>query len=232
VTPSAIDRDLIDQLRAGLRGAADPEKAAPMQAYMKSAMPFLGVSAVPLRATVRPIVAALRMTSQAAWLATVRAMWDEATHREERYAALELVAHRAYRPFRTLEALPLYRHLVLTGAWWDLVDVIATHHVGELLTKNPAPLKTTLLAWAKDPDMWIRRTAILSQNRRKHDTDLELLFGAIAPSIESKEFFLRKAIGWALRELAKSKPDVVRRYVAEHEAQLSGLSKREALKHL
>ncbi len=224
--------DLPALVRATLRAHADPAKAGPMQRYMKSTMPFLGVSAVPLRAEIKPLFDVYRLESPAAWRATVRALWDQATYREERYAALELCGHRYYRAFQDLDALPLYQHLIVTGAWWDLVDPIASHRIGHLLATYPAPLKTALLAWAKGDDLWLRRTAIIAQLRHEADTDLELLFAAIEPALASKEFFLRKAIGWALRELAKSQPEVVRQYVRTNEARLSGLSKREALKHL
>lgn len=223
---------LVAAVRQALRRAADPAKAPAMQAYMKSSMPYLGVSAVPLRATLKPLFEAHRLETAAAWEATVRALWDQATHREERYAAIELTGHRAYRGFQTPATVPLYQHLIVTGAWWDYVDVIASHRIGHLLVTHEAALKPILLRWAHGADHWLRRTAILSQLRRKADTDLELLFAAIEPSITEKDFFLRKGIGWALRELAKSKPEVVRDYVRANEARLSGLSKREALKHL
>lgn len=224
--------DLVPLIRAALRAHADPAKAPAMQSYMKSTMPFLGVSATPLRAAIKPILDAHRLDTQAAWCTAILALWDPATHREERYAALELSGHRYYRSFQDLETVPLYQHLIVTGAWWDLVDVIASHRIGDLLVKYPGPMTKTLLAWARGEDHWLRRTAIISQIRRKADTDLDLLFAAIEPSIADKDFFLRKGIGWALRELAKSQPEVVRTYVRENEARLSGLSKREALKHL
>jgi DNA alkylation repair enzyme len=106
------------------------------------------------------------------------------------------------------------------------------HRVGELLRLYPAETHVTLRKWAKLDDMWKRRSAILAQLGFNADTDLALLYACIQPSIREKKFFLRKAIGWALRQFAKTDAKEVRRYVAEHEAQLSPLSKREALKNL
>jgi 3-methyladenine DNA glycosylase AlkD len=208
-----------------------PERAAGMQAYMKSAMPYLGVTSVPLREVCRGAFAEWTLASFDDWRDTVRALWFEASFREERYAALELIGARQYRGFRTLEALPLYRELIVDGAWWDLVDGLATHEIGDLLRAYPAEMRPLLLEWSDGVDMWLRRTSIICQVGFKHTTDRELLYACIEPSMDSREFFLRKAIGWALREYAKSEPRAVLVYVEANAARLSGLSKREALKH-
>ena len=122
--------------------------------------------------------------------------------------------------------------MIVTGAWWDLVDEIATHRVGAILRAYPKEVRPIMLRWSKDNDMWKRRTSIICQTRSKEKADVTLLHACIEPSIDSKEFFLRKAIGWALREHARTDPRGVARWVRENEHRLSGLSKREALKHL
>ena len=122
--------------------------------------------------------------------------------------------------------------MIVTGAWWDYVDAIAAHQVGTVLRRHPGETKRLLRRWSRDPDLWRRRTAILAQLSFKADTDLRLLYDCIAPNLSDREFFIRKAIGWALRQYGWTNPEEVRRYVTEHEAELSPLSRREALKNL
>jgi 3-methyladenine DNA glycosylase AlkD len=215
-----------------LAEVADPGRAPAMQAYMKSTIPYWGVPSALMRQTCKAVFAEYPFASAEAWQKDVLAIFRGATHREERYAAIELSGDRRAKAFQTLDALPMYEELVVTGAWWDIVDTVAAHRLGPILVKEGAPMKRLMLRWAKDDDLWKRRSAILCQLTRKGATDLDLLYRAIEPSLASKEFFLRKAIGWALRQLAWTSPDEVRRYVREHEAALSPLSVREALKNL
>ncbi|HKA87680.1 MAG TPA: DNA alkylation repair protein [Haliangiales bacterium] len=218
-------------LRTAFAAAGDPARAEGGRAYLKSEMPLHGVGAIALRRICRAAFAGAAFADAGEFCGEVLAIWRGAKFREERYAAIELTGVRAARAFQTPAALPMYEEMIVTGAWWDLVDVLATRRVGGILAGHPARMKPTLLAWSRGADLWKRRTAILAQTRFKGATDLELLYASIAPSIESKEFFLRKAIGWALRELAWWNPVEARRYVAAH-PELSGLSKREALKNV
>jgi 3-methyladenine DNA glycosylase AlkD len=207
-----------------------------MQAYMKSAMPFRGVSAVPLRRVCRTVLDEHLLPDRATWERAVRLLWDEASYREERYAAVALTGHRHYRAFQDAATLDLYRHLVVTGAWWDLVDDIAVHRVGPILRSDPATVTPLMTTWAGDDDLWVRRTAVLCQLASKAGTDTTLLDDVLAANLEGslhgREFFIRKAVGWALREYAKTDPGWVLAFVDEHDAELSGLTRREALKHL
>ncbi|HLS26621.1 MAG TPA: DNA alkylation repair protein [Beutenbergiaceae bacterium] len=229
------DDDLIGAIRAGLAAAGDPERAAGQQRYMKSTMPFHGVRMGQVRRIVRAAVARHPLENGTQWEATIRELWDDAARREERYAATALARHPSARAYRTPEVLDLYRHLV-TGAWWDHVDEIAAHLVGEVLRFEPDAVEPVLRGWAEGEDMWLRRTAILAQLRSKDGTDTALLAHCLSTNLEGSrfgsEFFIRKAVGWALREYAKTDPDWVRRFVAEHCERLSGLSVREASKHL
>ena len=223
---------MIRAARKALREAADPVKAPIMQAYMKSAMPYLGVHVPQVKRVARTVFRAHILESFPEWRDTVLELWREARYREERYLAIELAGHSTYRTFRTLDALPMYEEMITSGAWWDFVDAIASHRLGELLRRHRAEMGAVLREWAKSDDMWKRRSAILAQLGFKADTDLKLLYDCIRPSIGEKEFFLRKAIGWALRQFAKTDAKEVSRYVGEHEGKLSPLSKREALKNL
>jgi 3-methyladenine DNA glycosylase AlkD len=219
-------------LRNSLRALAEPERAPAMQAYMKSEMPYLGVSAPRVKAACREVYASYAFESAELWRADVLSLWRAAKHREERYAAIALSGHRKADAFQNLAALPMYEEMIVTGAWWDYVDELAEHRIGPLLAAYPRPMRKTMLSWSRSADLWKRRSSIICQMFFREATDLELLFACIEPSLSSKEFFLRKAIGWALRQYAKHDPQTVLRYVKEHQAELSPLSQREALKHL
>ena len=203
---------------------------------MKSEMPYHGVASTPFKAVCREVFANY-VAKPESWSDDVLSIWREATFREERYAAIRLAAHKSAKKLQTPDVLPMYEEMIVTGAWWDYVDDLATHHVANLVITYPSDLKTAMRTWSKcstkEPGwMWKRRTSILCQLPLHGEMDLKLLYGCIEPSIESKEFFLRKAIGWALRDLAWHRPQEVIRYVKEKDAVLSGLSKREALKNI
>ncbi len=223
---------LIAAVRAGLAERGDPDRAAQQQRYMKSAMPFRGVPAPVLRSVVEPLIAAQPLPDRTQWETTVRILWDQAAYREERYAAQAMAGHRLYRGHQDPDALDLYEHLVVTGAWWDHVDVVAIHLIGPIQRTSRPALDDTLRTWSADPDLWRRRSAIIHQIGAGQATDRRLLVDCLLPNLEDREFFIRKAIGWALRQYARVDPVWVRSFVAEHEHRMSGLSRREALKHL
>jgi 3-methyladenine DNA glycosylase AlkD len=228
--------DLVRLVRDRIAGAADAERAPQMQAYMRSAMPYRGVTAVPLRALMKSALDEHPLPDRDTWESCIRELWDAADYREERYAAIAVASHRAYRPYQDPSVVPLYRHLVLSGAWWDLVDPVATRNIGGVLARHRDEVTPIVHEWAGDDDLWLRRTAIISQLHHKQDTDLDLLRDALEENLDGsrhgREFFVRKAVGWALRQHARIDPGWVRAFVAEHEGELSGLSRREALKHL
>ena len=227
-----VDVALIAAVGAALDARADPDRARAQQAYMKSVMPYRGLGASALRTVLRDVFAAHPIPERATWATTVRALWDQAAFREERYAAIALVRRPAYRTWATRRtAVPLLRHLIVTGAWWDYVDDLATHCVGPILAAHPAEA-SVMRAWAMDGDLWLRRTAILAQLHFGSDTDRRLLIDCIEPNLADREFFIRKAIGWALRQFARVDPDWVSSVVTAWGDRLSPLSRREALKHL
>ena len=227
---------VVDALRTAVAEVGDPARAPAMQAYLKSALPLRGASAPALRKAVRPVLDRHVLPDRPSWESAVRRLWDEAAYREEWYAAIALTGHRRYRTHQDPAALDLYRHLVETGAWWDVVDVLAGNRVGPILRADPVTVTPVMRAWAHDDHLWVRRTAILSQLGSKSATDTALLRDVLeanlAGSSHGHEFFVRKAVGWALRQYARTDPGWVRAFVDEHAADLSGLSRREALKHL
>jgi 3-methyladenine DNA glycosylase AlkD len=218
-------------MRAALAAAADPERAPRMQAYMKSKMPYRGIAAPDMRAISKRIFAAHPLTSCDEWRAEVLDLWRAARFREERYAAMELLGERRHKECKTPDVLSLYEELITTGAWWDYADEVA-HHVGNLLRSHPDQVRPAMRAWSTDKDMWKRRVSIICQISFKKDTDRDLLYANIEPNLADRNFFIRKAIGWALRSYAWTEPEEVARYVAANEARLSGLSRREALKNI
>jgi 3-methyladenine DNA glycosylase AlkD len=219
-------------IRRDLAEAANPVKAPQMQAYMKSAMPYRGVSAPALKRLCRNAFRAYPLDTAAAWSGVVLELWREATFREERYAAVLLTQARAYREFLTFSSVSMLEEMIVTGAWWDVVDTLAGDNLGQILRAEPRRMKPLMRRWARCPDMWKRRSAILCQLKFKRDTDLQLLYDCIEPNLPHKDFFIRKAIGWALRQYAWTDPKEVRRYVKGNKDRLSPLSVREALKNI
>src|ERR1019366_6134078 len=132
---------LLLDLRRELKSVAVAANAPGMQAYMKSEMPYHGDSAAAMPAAGRRVFAAHPIVSLAAWRRDALALWDGAPHREERYAAIEWTGDRRARAFQTLEALPMYEHMIVTGPWWDTVDALAKLRLGELLRREPKKMR-------------------------------------------------------------------------------------------
>ncbi|GAB2959460.1 DNA alkylation repair protein [Amycolatopsis acidiphila] len=218
-------------VRAALAAAGDPVKAPEMRRYMKSEMPFHGVPKPERQAVTRRLFAQYPLPDRDSFVGAARKLWQEAEFREERYVAIDLTGHRGYAQWQDSSLLPLHEEMIVTGAWWDYVDEIAVRRVGPILRGEPAVVDPVLRSWAVDADHWRRRTAIICQLGAKDGIDLGLLTFAIEASIVEGDFFLRKGIGWALRQHARLDPAWVRRFVDEHPG-LSPLSVREALKHL
>ncbi|MET0965619.1 MAG: DNA alkylation repair protein [Nakamurella sp.] len=225
---SAAD-ELVAEIRRELRAVADPVRAPQMQAYMKSAMPYLGIPVPVTRKLARKAAVARPPADLEELIRATTQLWRSAEFREELYAATALAGLRLASG--RLEMLPVYREMIVTGAWWDHVDAVS-HLVGAVLLAHPTELRALLGDWSTDPDRWLRRTSIISQLCFKDRTDTGLLAAVITPNLPDREFFVRKAIGWALRDYARTDPEWVRQFVELHSAQISPLSRREALKHL
>ncbi|WP_255769534.1 DNA alkylation repair protein [Pseudarthrobacter sulfonivorans] len=224
-----VNRDLITAIRTMLMERADPVRAAGAQAYMKSSVLSLGVRVPEVRRCVVAAAAAFPFESPKQLRASVLVLWREAQWREEKYAAIDLTGLRlaAKDPL----TLPVYEEIIRTGAWWDFVDGVSQRICALLLAQRPL-MTPVLLRWSTDDDFWIRRAAITSQLKAKSETDTGLLRTVLEANLADPELFIRKAIGWALREFAKTNPAWVRDFVSEHAAQLSPLSRKEALRHL
>jgi 3-methyladenine DNA glycosylase AlkD len=236
---------LVVEVRAALGKAADSVKARQMQAYMKSTMPYRGVSGTEQKAIWRKVFPAYSLSSREEWERVALTLWRDAAFREERYAAVALTGLRSFAAYRTMASVPMFEEMIVSGAWWDFVDAIAGRQLGDILRTDPRRMAKLMRRWARDRHLWKRRAAILCQLGFKRETDLTLLYDCIEPnladshstrkttsSLMAREFFIRKAIGWALRQYAWTDPREVKRYVKVNKARLSGLSVREALKNV
>jgi 3-methyladenine DNA glycosylase AlkD len=159
----------------------------------------------------------------------VLSLWS-LPHREEKYLAIGYAG--TFRKHVAFPQIDLFERMIVEGAWWDFVDELASRIVGKIVLEEQPLMRPVLERWIDHPDLWLRRSAILCQNRHKANTDEAMLFEFCLRRADEKEFFIRKAIGWALREYARTQPDEVRAFLAEHGHKLSGLSRREAAKHL
>lgn len=208
---------------------ADPEQAKPMAAYMKTTQPFFGIKKPERVPVYRRMKKQFPPKTQRAYLAAIKALWGR-PQRECQYAALEYAVH--FKDYVNYESMELYEQLIREGAWWDLVDILAAHLVGKVLLKDRERIEPILDNWIEDEDYWIRRTAILSQCRHKEKTNQEQLFSYCLKRAHEKEFFIRKAIGWALREYSYADPQAVKSFLLKNKSKLSGLSLREGAKGL
>lgn len=220
---------LVGLVARGLREGANPAKAASMAAYVKSDTPFYGAQKAVRAPVHRAAIRSFPPTDRSEYRQAVLALWNQ-PHREERYLAIDYA--RSFPKYVTVASIPLYRRMIVEGAWWDFVDSLAIHLVGQVLLAQRDATTPKVRAWIDDPDMWLRRSAIIGQIGHKQATDTDLLFDACARRMHETEFFIRKAIGWALRDYAKTDPSAVIAFVTEHRDALSGLSFREATKYL
>ncbi|GAA1858442.1 DNA alkylation repair protein [Asanoa iriomotensis] len=217
---------VLDRLTALFEADRDPERAVAMRAYMRDQFDFLGIMSPRQRALARQAVAGAPRPTERDLLDLADACWAR-PEREYQYFACDYL--RRHAGALSPDALPAVRRLITTKPWWDTVDVLAARVVGPMVTRDRA-LVAAMDDWSSDSDLWVIRTALLHQLFYKKDTDADRLFGYCRRQAGHTDFFIRKAIGWALREYAKTDPAAVRAFVEN--TVLSGLSRREALKNL
>ncbi len=227
VPASALADAVLARLTDAYPAAADPERAARSAAYLRGVAPFLGIPAPRRRELSRAVLYGTPRPAEADCAAVALRCW-ELPEREYHYFAVDFLRRHVRRCSSGL--LPVVRHLVVTSSWWDTVDALAAHVVGGLVAAEP-PLAAAMDEWIEDDDLWVARTALLHQLRFKDATDTGRLFGYCLRRADHRDFFIRKAVGWCLREYAKTDPAAVRSFVDAHRAELSPLSAREALKH-
>lgn len=220
--------EVMGRLSRTFEGARDPQRAAPMAAYMRHQFPFLGIPAPIQKALTREVLAGLGRPAEPDLAAVALACWAR-PEREYQYFACGWLRRHA----RACSAafIDTARHLIVTRSWWDTVDTLAAHLVGTLVAQHPQLVERTD-AWLPDSDRWLVRTAILHQLTYQEATDANRLFRYCAAQATHPDFFVRKAIGWALRQYARTDPAAVRAFVTTHHSRLANLTVREALKNL
>ena len=203
------------------------DNAIPMAKYMKNNFPFLGIKTPTRKELLKIFYKESGILKEPFHGELVLALW-ELEEREYQYAALDYIRRSLKKLDKT--DLPLMEKLITTKPWWDTVDMLAQHPVGTIALKYPEVIPETIEGWAFGNHLWLQRAALLFQLKYKERTDEELLYTFIKYHFASKEFFIQKAIGWALREYSKTNPESVRKFIANNE--LPKLSVREGSKYI
>ena len=219
--------EYIQNLRNLLLENGDTTTAEWSAAYMKDQFVFFGIKA-PLRRTIFKQFLTENAPPQYSDLPDlVWELWLE-PEREFQYFAIELLERR--KKEWTEDIIELFEKLIVTKSWWDSVDYISSALVGVYFKRFPHQIRLITEAWMDSGNMWLQRVSLIFQLTYRKNTDTELMFGYMRRLNHSKEFFIQKAIGWALRQHARTDADLVRHFVET--TQLAPLSKREALKHI
>jgi len=207
---------------------ADPAQAPAMKKYMRDQFEYLGIKTPESRALQKGFYINHGLPDITDLDAILRDLW-KLPQREFQYVAVGLLGR--FDKKLPPEFIDTIEYLITTKSWWDTVDGIAGGTVGIHFKRHPAVMEKYLTRWRRSNDFWLRRTTILFQLNYKAGTDFDLLCDLIRENLGSKEFFINKAIGWSLRQYARTDPDAVRKFVKETK-ELHPLSRREAMKHL
>lgn len=218
---------IIAEIRELFQDTANPADAQPMSDYMKNIAPFFGVKAVPRRLIQKEVFKQYASLQPDHWAAVLKDLYRQ-PERELHQMATDWLHHRqkAFAP----ESITLIEWLITRNSWWDTVDTLATKSLGAWAARFPSDAAPLIARYTASDNLWLNRSAIIHQLNFGDKTDTNVLTATIFPHLDSREFFLRKAIGWALRQYARTDPGWVRNFVESHP--MSGLSRREALKHL
>jgi 3-methyladenine DNA glycosylase AlkD len=223
------NKAVIAHVEKRLLSLADADKALEMAAYMKTDMPFYGVQKPDRINILRELKKDFKPATEAEYQSAIKALWKR-KHREEKYIAINYAA--LFPQFMTPQVIPLCEQMIREGQWWDFVDSITVDIIAAILRKYPTETRPLIDAFSEDENFWIRRAALLAQLNHKKETSHQHLFAYIKKMSAEKEFFIRKAIGWALREYSKSEPERVRQFLEQNKSKLSPLSMREGSKYL
>ena len=214
--------DLLEELEA----AKDPEKAGPMEAYMRYQFSFLGIAAPERNALYKKYFPSAKKTKLIYW-DFVDTCWEKDA-REYQYVAANYL--KAMQSYLTENDLPKLERLVVTKSWWDTVDIL-DRVVGSLVYDKPE-LGEIILKWSLSDNIWLRRVAIDQQVLRKEKTDVQLMEKVLLNNLDQTEVFINKAIGWALRDYSKTNPEWVASFIEKNRERMAELSIREASKYL
>lgn len=220
--------DFLEELKTQLQSVANPDNARPMKAYMKHKFQFLGIKSPDRKLILKPVVNAHKTELQNNISSITKALY-KLTEREFHYCAMEVYCRFKKRHYQVSD-IDTISFLITTHSHWDSVDFIAKHIYGQYLLEHPKETLPTVQEYTNSTNLWLNRSAILFQLGYKIRTDADLLFALCEQHKESKEFFIQKAIGWALREYAKVNPNAVLKFVDK--TPLKPLSKKEAIRRL
>lgn len=236
VTPlkaSAVTANYVNELTefvsSQLNSLRDQKKAIEMAAYMKTTMPFYGVQKPDRVPIIQEIKREYKPDTFEEYRDALRSLWM-LRYREEKYIALNFA--ESFPKYITEDAVPVYEEIIRQGQWWDFVDPVSTNLIGRVYLNEREDLYELIEQWSEDADMWIRRCSLLVHNKHKDKTDGEQLFRFCKKMAHESDFFIRKAIGWALREYSKTNPKAVRAFIKKNSGRLSPLSIREGSKYV
>ncbi len=218
-------KEVCERLQVAFGAASESARADAMAKYMRGHFTFLGIPSPARRVLQREALKPLQRPAPEAVIEAALALWG-LPQREYQYAACDLLSANASRLGEG--ALTTCERLLTSKSWWDTVDAVAAHVAGPIVLRHSGS-ETVMDRWIRYENMWLRRSAIIHQLRFKERTDTARLFRYVLLTAHEPEFFIRKAIGWALRQYSWTDPDATRQFVAAHDSELSPLSKREAL---
>ena len=218
-------KDLITQFKA----AANPTQALDMKIYMRNRYSFFGVKAPERKAILKTTINTYKSQLDRPTVITIVKELYTQPQRELHYCAVELTTRFLKKKFQK-EDSAFIQELITTHSWWDTVDMIAKHHLGGYLKLFPEETTRIIQSYSDSDDLWLNRSAILFQLDYKQETNADLLFQLCLKHKDTGEFFINKAIGWALREYGKTNPEAVITFVSAH--CLSPLREQEALRKI
>ncbi len=219
---------MINDLETVFNSVANPKVALKQSAYLRNLFPFLGITNPQRQLLEKEVFKKTKLNNLDNLQKILLILWKQ-EQREYHYTALCLA--QRHRKLFTPEILPTFEMMIRSQSWWDTVDTISPNLVGHLVKTHPH-LISIMDRWIEDPYLWIRRAALLFQLRWKENTHEEILFSYCQKTFHEKDFFIRKAIGWSLREYSKTNPAAVKKFISLHRSSLSKLSIREASKYL
>ena len=215
--------EFVSQISPAFISLGDHKRAIGAQAYMKDIAPFIGVTTPERRAAVKKAAKSMKVPTSDELGVTARKLW-KLEEREFQYAANDLIDIHWKVADKDFLADHV-EHLIVTKSWWDTVDGLGSVAISPLTDKYGC--EKLIAKWNKSPNMWLNRAAIQHQRGRKYETDVKLILQYCDDHADSKEFFIVKAIGWALRDIAKINPRAVRDFLKSH-PDLGGVAVREA----
>ena len=222
-----MKNSFIDNIANAFELGADQDRADAMSAYMKNKFVFFGIPAPRRKEIVLNEIKNLKFKDSNELHTLLLDLWDK-PEREWHYTAM--IAAERFKKLWNQESIVVFEQMLVNASWWDTVDTISSHCIGPYFQKYPDLKKTYLHKWENSNNMWLKRVCIIHQLTYKQETDTDYLEKIIFMNQESKEFFIQKAIGWALRQYAKVNPVWVKNFVASNS--LKPLSHREALKNI